>query len=76
MTIYHTTGDLAKVFGISGTAARNKIASGEWKPSARTKSGEALFSEARVAQIATTYVHRQRSAAVRATVKAQRGATK
>ena len=53
MKQYHTTDSIAKVLGISTTVARRRIAGGEWKPSAQTVSGVALFSEDAATQIVT-----------------------
>lgn len=61
MIEYLTTGDVAKLCGISGTAARNKIAAGEWKPSARTVRGDALFTQARANQIVKQYANEGKS---------------
>lgn len=53
MKQYHTTDSIAKILGISTTVARRRIAGGEWKPSAETTSGVALFSEDAAVQIVT-----------------------
>jgi hypothetical protein len=59
MKQYHTTESLALLIGMTGTNARKRIASGEWKPSAETTSGKALFSEDAVTQIVTRELARR-----------------
>jgi hypothetical protein len=59
MKLYHTTESLAQLIGMTGTNARKRIASGEWKPSAETTSGKALFTEDAAAQIATREMNRK-----------------
>lgn len=59
MKIYHTTESLAELIGMTGQNARTRIASGEWKPTAQTTSGKALFSEEAVTQIVTREMSRK-----------------
>lgn len=71
MKQYHTTESLAALLGMTGTNARNRIHSGEWKPSAQTISGKALFSEAAVVQITVREQSRRDGRASKRNTKAE-----
>lgn len=55
MKIFHTTETLAALVGVTGTTARRRINDGEWKPTAETSSGKALFSD----DVASVIVERE-----------------
>lgn len=51
MLTYYTTGDLAAAAGVSVATARNRVRDNLWKPNARTRNGDALFTERRAGEI-------------------------
>lgn len=59
MKVFHTTESLADLLGFTGTTARRRVDGGEWKPSAQTSSGKALFSEEAATQIVNNELRRK-----------------